>query len=134
MEVLGRGIGRFHQGRTISIPSAVLTKIKGGFGKENPPSQSLLGPEEWQVHGKITLLLLYSHTWDLSQEFLEDFFRQAQGAGRGITSPRVGLSPGEELTLPIILNFRPRRSHRAWGAAAELQVGTTQRRKELWAL
>lgn len=94
MEVLGRGIGRFHQGRTISIPSAVLTKIKRGFGKEKPPCQPLLGPGEWQVHGKIMLLLLYSHTWVLSQEFLEDFFRQAQGAGRGITSPRVGYLQG----------------------------------------
>lgn len=46
------------------------------------------------------------------------------------------ISPGEELTPPAILNFRPRRSHRAWGAgpAPELQWGTTQRRKEFWAL
>lgn len=93
MEVLGRGIERFHQGRTSSIPSAVLTKIKGVLGKEKPPSPALLGPGEWQVHEKITLLVLYSHTWGLFQEFLEDFW-QAQGRGRGITSPRVGYLQG----------------------------------------
>lgn len=49
---------------------------------------------------------------------------------------RCWLSPEEELTLPSILNIRSRRSHRAWaaGPAPEIRGGTTQRRKELWAL
>lgn len=53
VEVLGRRIEIFHQGRT----SAFLTKIMEDFGKEKP-SWALLGPREWQVHRRIILLWL----------------------------------------------------------------------------
>lgn len=97
---LGKGDWKVSPGKDHLYPQCCSHQDKGRFGKEKPPSQSLLGPGEWQVHGKITLLLLYSHTWDLSQEFLEDFFRQAQGAGRGITSPRVGYLQGRSWLFP----------------------------------
>lgn len=56
MEVLGREIERFHQEGPALSPVLV-----------SPRSWQLLGgkrfpPGEWQVHVKITLLSLYSHT------------------------------------------------------------------------
>lgn len=55
-----------YKGRICSVPSAVVTKMKGASGKEKPPSQALLGPREQQDHGRSTLLLLYSHSEVLS--------------------------------------------------------------------
>lgn len=129
----------FYKGRICSVPNATLTKMKGVIGKGKPPSWHLLGPREWQAHGRSILLFLYVHAgvWSLrgsgktscSRHMLHKVQVKVSSLHMLVISRRGPLSACHlELYPHEILQ-----SVGSW-TNPRAPTGKMQRRKALWAL